>query len=272
MSPLRNLCPLSLLLFGLHGCATLPNGRSWGEDATLAPGWKRVGESALHAATSPWVWAPLAGAAVTQIDDADRKISNWARRETPVFGSQQNATTWSNNLRSASVAADAVTVLLTPSGEFGTAWAVDKLKGYAVDVAAATVAVESTAGLKRAFPRMRPNDSGNDSFPSGHAATSSAYTRLAMLNLDSTPMSDTARDALDAGLQVINFGTAWARVEGGWHYPSDTLVSIAIGNFCAQFFNDTFLGLDSSRARLSFAPQPGGGLFTWQLALEWPRY
>ena len=254
-----------LILVGVSGCASLPNGRQWGEDATLTPGWQRVGQSAVHAAISPWVWVPLTGAAVTQIDHVDRKISNWGQRKAPIFGSQQNATRWSNNLRSASVAADAVSVLMTPSGEFGTDWVVDKLKGYAADVVAARAAVESTTGIKSGIRRVRPNDSGNDSFPSGHAATSSAYTRLAMLNVDEISMSNGARDVLDVGLQIINFGTAWARVEGGWHYPSDTLVSIAIGNFCAQFFNDSFLGLDSSSTRVSFAPLRGGGLFTWQI-------
>jgi hypothetical protein len=81
----------------------LPNGRGWGEDATIVPGWERVRASAVNAASDPWVWAPLAGAAATQVGDFDRKISNWARRETPEFGSQANATTWSNDLRSASV-------------------------------------------------------------------------------------------------------------------------------------------------------------------------
>ena len=52
---------------------------------------------------------------------------------------------------------------------------------------------------------------------------------------------------------------------GGWHYPSDTLVSIAIGNFCGMFFNDAFLGLDTNRAKVAFAPLPRGGELTWQL-------
>jgi membrane-associated phospholipid phosphatase len=254
-----------LLAVWLAGCSSLPNGRQWGEDVTVAPGWDRVGAAAVHAVSDPWVWGPLAGAAVSQVDHWDRKISNWARRETPVFGSQSNATTWSNDLRSAAVAADAVTVLLTPSGEFGTSWVLDKVKGYAVDVVAATVAVESTTGLKSVVSRTRPNDSGNDSFPSGHAATASSYTRLATLNLDQIDIDDRAREALDVGLQAINFGTAWARVEGGWHYPSDTLVSIAIGNFCGMFFNDAFMGLDTSRQRVSFAPLPGGGVVRWQV-------
>ncbi len=261
----RALIVVTLLPVWLAGCSSLPNGHRWGADVRINPGWDRVGAAAAHAASDPWVWGPLAGAAVTHVDHWDRKISDWARRETPVFGSPSKATTWSNDLRSASVAADAITVLLTPSGEFGTSWVLDKMKGYAVDVVAATVAVESTTGIKSVVSRTRPNDSGNDSFPSGHAATASSYTRLATLNLDQIEMNDAARRALDVGLQVINFGTAWARVEGGWHYPSDTLVSIAIGNFCGEFFNAAFMGLEPSRQRVSFVPLPGGGMLSWQM-------
>jgi membrane-associated phospholipid phosphatase len=257
-------CVLIATTLYVSGCTTLQNGRSWGEDATIVPGWERVRASAVNAARDPWVWAPLAGAAVTQVDHFDRRISDWARRETPVFGSQANATTWSNDLRSASVAADAVTVLLTPSGEWGTSWLLDKVKGYAVDLTAATTAIETTTLLKNVTQRTRPNDSGTDSFPSGHATTSAVYTRLATLNLDEIELSDEARAALDTGLQVLNVGTAWARIEGGWHYPSDTLVGIALGNFCGMFFNDAFLGLDTSREKVAFAPLPGGGELTWQ--------
>jgi membrane-associated phospholipid phosphatase len=255
----------TLLAVWLPGCTSLPNGRGWGEDVTVTPGWGRVSTAAVRAASDPWVWGPLAAAGVTQVNHWDRKVSNWARRETPIFGSQSSATTWSNNLRSASVAANAVTILLTPSEEFGTSWIFDKLKGYAVDVVAATVAVESTTGIKSVVSRPRPNGSGDDSFPSGHAATVSSYTRLATVNLDEIDINDTARQALDVGLQAINFGTAWARIEGGWHYPSDTLVSIAIGNFCGMFFNDAFMGLDTSRERMSLVPLPGGALLSWQV-------
>lgn len=258
-------CVLIATVLSVAGCTTLPSGRRWGEDTTIVPGWEEVRASAINAARDPWVWAPLAGAAVTQVDHFDRKISNWARRETPVFGSQANATTWSSDLRSAAVAADAVTVLLTPSGEWGASWLLDKAKGYAVDLAAATTAIETTTLLKNATQRIRPNDSGNDSFPSGHATTSAVYTRLATINLDEIEISNEARGALDAGLQVLNFGTAWARIEGGWHYPSDTLVGIAIGNFCGMFFNDAFLGLDTSREKVAFAPLSGGGELTWQI-------
>ena len=38
-----------------------------------------------------------------------------------------------------------------------------------------------------------------------------------------------------------------------------------IGNFCGMFFNDAFLGLDTNRAKVAFAPLPRGGELTWQL-------
>ena len=45
----------------------------------------------MDAARDPWVWIPLAGAAGLQIDNWDRDVSDWARRETPLYGSRQNA-------------------------------------------------------------------------------------------------------------------------------------------------------------------------------------
>jgi hypothetical protein len=62
-----------LLVACVAGCSTLPNGRGWGQDATLAPGWARVGQAAVQAACDPKVWVPLAGAAVFQIDGWDQR-------------------------------------------------------------------------------------------------------------------------------------------------------------------------------------------------------
>jgi hypothetical protein len=51
-------------------------------------------------------------------------------------------------------------------------------------------------------------------------------------------------------------------VESGFHFPSDTLVGISIGDFNGQFFNDAFLGTGSGDGRLTFSvtPQPRGAL------------
>lgn len=251
----------------LAGCATLPDGHRWGGDVTITPGWVRVRAAAVHAATDPWVWAPIAGAAALQVGNFDHRLSRWGRTRNPVFGSEGNATLWSDRLRSISVGADLATVIFTPSGDAGGTWLLDKAQGYLVNLAAATTAIESTSLLQHSARRERPNGANDHSFPSDHSAASSVYTRLATLNLQEIPMSEDTRETLDAGLHVLGFATAWARVEGGWHYPSDTLAGMAIGNFCAEFFTDTFMGLDTARERFAFSPLPGGGAISFAVAI-----
>lgn len=255
------------MALSLAGCGTLPNGDRWGDDVTLTPGWARARAAAVDAATDPWVWAPVAGAAALQIGGFDHRLSRWGRARNPIFGSESNATLWSDRLRSASVGVDIATVLFTPSGDAGGEWLLDKAKGYLVNLAAATTAIESSTLLQHEVRRERPNGANDHSFPSDHAAASSVYTRLATLNLQEIPMSGGSRDALDAGLHALSFATAWARVEGGWHYPSDTLAGMAIGNFCAEFFTETFMGLGQSRERFGFSALHGGGALTFTVVL-----
>ena len=226
----------------LAGCATLPDGRLWGETATISPGWERVRAAAVQAVHDPWVWAPLAGAAVLQFNSWDRKISTWAMRETPVFGSQQSASDWSDDLRSAAVIAEFTTVLLTPSGTEAHTWIVNKAKGLAVDLVAARTTYEMTSLLKAATGRTRPSGEDDRSFPSGHAVTSATYGRLAARNLEFLDVKPATRQRLVYGLDAVTVATAWARVEAGAHYPSDTLFSIALGNFAANFFKNAFMG------------------------------
>ena len=52
--------------------------------------------------------------------------------------------------------------------------------------------------------------------------------------------------ALKTSFRLIAAGTAWARVEGGVHYPSDVLFGAALGNFVAVFVHDAFLPADSN--------------------------
>ncbi|MGA7540813.1 MAG: phosphatase PAP2 family protein [Steroidobacteraceae bacterium] len=265
---MRALAAVAILTaLSLAGCATLPDAPPWGAGVTLTPGWARARAAAVHAATDPWVWAPVAGAAALQIDDFDHRLSRWGRTQNPIFGSESNATLWSDRLRSASVGADLATVLFTPSGDAGGEWLLDKAKGYLVNLAAATTAIESTTLLQHVVSRERPNGANDHSFPSDHSAASSVYTRLASLNLEEIPMNGGTRAALDVGLHALSFATAWARVEGGWHYPSDTLASMAIGNFCAEFFTDTFMDPGASRERFGFAALPGGGALTFAVVL-----
>src|SRR5688572_1740637 len=168
------LLRLAFICFALSlsACGTLPDGKRWGEDATLVPGWERVQTSAINAAKDPWTWGPLLGAAAFQIDDFDRRTSDWAREHTPVFGSQRSAEQWSDDLRSASSVVHYATIVATPSGDEPGEWMLSKLKGTLVGVAAVSATGQITNRMKQAFDRERPNGLTGESFPSGHTSSS----------------------------------------------------------------------------------------------------
>jgi membrane-associated phospholipid phosphatase len=236
---------LLLLASLLSACGTLPTGEKWGENATFTPGWERVRESAVNAARDPWVWGPLLGAGALQIDDWDRRTADWAQEHTPVFGSQRSAEDWSDDLRTASAVVHYASVLATPSGAEPREWLVNKAKGTLVGVAAVSSTVFVTNTLKHAADRERPNQEGRESFPSGHTSTSAVHTRLASRNVQAIDVSPRTQRMFDAGLYALTIGTSWSRIEAGWHYPSDTLFSMALGNFIASFVNDAFLGVNA---------------------------
>jgi hypothetical protein len=265
MAPMRISFLVVACTASLYGCGTLPNGRAWGEDATFRPGWERVRIAASNAARDPWVWAPLAGAAMFQIDDWDRRTSDWARQHTPVFGSQRSAEEWSDDLRSASAFAHYATIAATPSGGDRGDWVVNKTKGVLVGVAAVSATVAATQALKGTVDRERPDASDRESFPSGHTSASAVHTRLASRNLQSIDLSRPARTALDAGLYALTIGTSWSRIEAGYHYPADTLFSMAMGNFLASFVNDAFLGLETSDTAFAVAAADGGATLQWRM-------
>ncbi|GFE89608.1 phosphatase PAP2 family protein [Steroidobacter agaridevorans] len=261
--PSRSAIILCALL--LSACGTLPDGKGWGEEATLTPGWDRVRESAVNAAKDPWTWGPLLGAAAFQIDDFDRRTSDWAREHTPVFGSQSSAEQWSDDLRSASSVAHYATILATPGGDEAGEWLFNKLKGTLVGVAAVSATGQITNLMKEEFDRERPNGADGESFPSGHSSSSAVHTRLASRNLQSIEMSDATRTTLDVGLHALTIGTSWARIEAGWHYPADTLFSMALGNFIASFVNDAFMGLAESNSALALQVVDEGAVLRVQM-------
>jgi membrane-associated phospholipid phosphatase len=249
----------------LTACATLPDGRTWGADTTVRPGWEKVGQAALAAVEAPGFWLPLAGAAVLQIDGWDHRVSRWARRETPIFGSQQNAEIWSDRLRSASGYAWFATVAATPGGDEPGAWLLDKARGLTVDAAAIFVTDEESNLLKHATRRERPNGQDDQSMPSSHASRSAVLTELGRRNMQWVDVNEATRNVLDVGLTGLTLSTGWARVEAGFHYPSDVLVGMAIGNFNGAFFDGAFMGL-SPTARVALAPVPAGAELRVQVA------
>jgi membrane-associated phospholipid phosphatase len=132
---------------------------------------------------------------------------------------------------------------------------VAKLKGLTVGLTAVLLTDGTTELLKKATDRTRPDGSDDESFPSGHTSSASAFKTLANRNLQSLSLCKTNRTLLRIGFTTLAAGTGWARVEAGRHYPSDVLVGYALGHFISSFFNDAFLGLEQNEGpRLSVAP------------------
>jgi predicted small secreted protein len=180
-------------------CGTLKNGRGWGQDATVFPGWRRVGDAALDAAIAPETWVPLAGAVVLQADAMDKRLSNWASNHTPVFGSQSAADDASSLLRESTSVAYIITMLATPSGDTPESWAIAKLKGFTVGTMAISSTTLTTNSLKQNTHRLRPDASTKRSFPSLHTSDAAVNATLASKNLESLLFKDGVRTALRIG-------------------------------------------------------------------------
>ena len=223
----------------------MANGRGWGQDATLAPGWQRVGRAALNAAVAPETWIPAAGALAFQIGRADQNLAEWAARETPVFGSQDRANFMSDVLRDTSGLIWVTSAVGTPSGDTAEDWWIAKAKGFAVQAGEGAFARQTVGFLKKSVDRQRPNG-GTWSFPSLHATATASNSTLAARNIETLQWSSRATTATQWSLGALTGLTAWSRLEAHQHYPSDVLAGIAIGHFLAAFFNNAFMGLDGS--------------------------
>jgi hypothetical protein len=264
----------------LAGCATLPRGHGWGEAATLRPGWRRIGHAAARAALAPQTWVPAAGALALQINDRDRALSAWAVDHTPVFHSTAGAHRASRRLLQATTAAYVLTALATPGSADPARWLWAKTRGCAVGAGAVGVTEGVTLSLKEGAQRRRPDRSDRLSFPSGHASSAAVRATLAARNLEAISMPRGARWALQGSAHLLAAGTAWSRVEGNLHYPSDVLAGMALGNFIGAFVNDAFFRDDRDdrddsddsgnrgdrgAARLSVTASPAGA----GIALRW---
>lgn len=224
------------------GCGTLPNGREWGQDATLFPGGDRIARAARNAATDPLTWAPAAGALAFGSSSMDGNLADWASGNTPLFGSPWEAARASDDLNAAAVAAAYITGALIPSGNAAKDILMNKTRGYLVGASAVTLTKSVTGILKTGVGRRRPSGADRQSFPSGHSSSAFAHASLAMLHTDSISIPANARYIMDFGFLAIASGCGWARLEAGAHYPSDVLAAAALGNFISVFIYDALWG------------------------------
>lgn len=246
MKRIRSLLCIFVIFLssGLAGCGTLPNGRTWGQDVTLTPGWRRLAESAQHAFLTPDVIVPAIVAGLLQIDHVDAQLSDWAVEHTPIFGSPHNARVASDYGYILAETAYGVSAIAVPGGADRSEWVWSKCKGAAIGLVAHQVSHDMTGFLKDHTQRRRPNQTARSSFPSGHVSGVAVNSRMAMNNLDLMPLSTRSRMLMKTGLYALTLVTAWARVEGHRHYPADGLAGMALGNMMGVFFTEAFIGLE----------------------------
>lgn len=234
-------CSITMLL---AGCGTLQNGRGWGQDATLFPGFDRIRGAAVQAFYDPATWMPAAGAVVFSLGDLDERVSDWASDKTPIFGSHLTAERASDNLKTAAGVGVLLTALAAPSGPEPEVWVVSKLKGLGVEFAAGEATTGMTSVLKEWADRERPDGSDRRSLPSQHSSKAFSYATLGWRNVEHLPLSNGKKTFLRTGFTTLAIGTAWARIETEKHFPSDVLAGAALGSFITAFVHDAFLGLE----------------------------
>lgn len=252
---------LLLLVSSTMGCGSLANGRGWGQDAFTRPRSRTIAQAAKRAFFNIQTLAPAAGALIFAAADVDERVSDWAREETPIFGSGDRADQASDILRDALLAETLVSALLTPSGPAPKQWIYAKVKGVGTELLAVGATVGLTEGLKTVTGRTRPDQGDDRSFPSGHASSAFAAATLTNRHLDILRLPTVPKRSLQVMNVMLASGVAWARVEGGRHFPSDVLAGAALGHFISSFIHDVVLGLpDTVRIGAELLPTQKSGM------------
>lgn len=198
-------------------------------------------QSAHDAFLNPNTLVPLIGAVVAYA--FDEKISDWAIKHHPVYGSLDNAQDAGKFIKNILEIETYATALIPK----------DRVKRVGIEWATLKAVHASTSFLKQETNRKRPNGTNDMSFPSGCTSKAFSTATLSNRNLDYLDMPR----ILQVGNICLASGVAWARVEKGAHYPSDVLVGAALGHFLSAFIHDAFLGKNEG-FRFSVVPSEDG--------------
>jgi len=189
-----------------------------------------------------------AALAVLAASGKDRQISSYATDRAPVYGSRDNASGASQTLAILSAATAAALYVaryfplrdrpadypqwrypqIHSGGNSAPHLHLGTIEAFEAAALSGMIALPATDLLKKYTGRPRPDRSDDESFPSGHAAFAAwanAYSAKMISMMDLPPAySYPAYGALTA----MTLGTAWGRVEGARHYPSDVLAGILV--------------------------------------------
>lgn len=192
-----------------------------------------VVEVAKESAREPGTWIPLTAAAVILTTGSDDNISDWASDNTPVFGSQDSASDFSDDVRNTLVVGMAVSSVFAPKPAAATGFMTRRIAANALAFGTVEGIVEIG---KRTFKRDRPNDRDDRSFPSGHSSSAFSSALLIDQNLNLNIEKPWLRNTIKIGTRASAAAVAWARVEANEHHPVDVLFSAALSNFMVKTF------------------------------------
>ena len=250
---------LILLLVSTTGCSLIPNRGGLEQDAFIYAERKTISRAARDAFLDVKTLVPLGAALLFSFGDLDEEVSDWAREDTPIFGSAENAEDVSDILRAALGAETLAVIVATPSGDDPERGGTSRWKRLGVTALAVGLETGTTQSLKALTNRTRPNEEDNRSFPSGHSSNAFVTSTLSNRHLDAVDLAPWAKTSIRASNIVLASATAWARVEAGVHFPSDVLAGAALGTFFGSFIYDAFIGTSGpQRVHLMIGPSENG--------------
>ena len=216
------------------GCTTVQ--RYWPSNA-------RLQNSAVRALRHPGTWMPAVGSAAITLGGWDQEISDWAREETPVFGSSQSAQDNSDFFLSFAHYGMILSALAVHS-DSESYW-LPMVKRLTWEHVGVQAAITVRKPIKKITDRNRPNGDP-ESFPSGHSTRAFAYVGMTYRNIDALDLDPVWGYSAKFIETCFGYSTAWARVEAGAHYPTDVLAGAALANFVSLFIYDAFFENDDN--------------------------
>ena len=216
-----------VLLASTTGCAQL---------RTTMPPMQRVAEVATEAAKEPATWIPFAAALLIGVTGQDDEIVDWASDETPIFGSQNSAGDFSDDVKNALIVGMALSSVFAPTPVEDKDFLYRRVATNAL--AFGTIASVVEVG-KLTVRRERPNARDNKSFPSGHSSGSFSSALLIEQNFNATVEKPWLRRTIKFGAYGSAAAVAWARVEANEHHPVDVLFSAGLSNLLVKTFYKT---------------------------------
>ncbi len=244
MSTVRYLLLLAAL--ASVGCLNLeepgPLNGAYHNDFTFLPGPERTQAALLKAAADPWTWRPLVAGVLLDASQFDEELSERARTDQPVFGSERAAHAAGRDLLTALRVVSLAATISSEGADEVLSWSGEKnedLGGHILATGSTLLAIEGLGGL---LPRSSPNDESNRSFPSSTAGEAFSHATWTRRGLEGSELPPGYTGAASVGANVLAFGSSWARIEAGEQHLMDVLAGMAVANFATVFVNEAFLG------------------------------